>query len=263
MNPYQLALQIRKELRIITWPSGAGDVVFGTHRGVVEVLAEAPTKDQYPPRFPCCFILLGDADADDDAPGLQEQSFQLIAGVAATGTPMGSHAITGGPSRNLGKSPGRGVAEVIERVHAAIGDLTGADGASLQVLASATAGPFTVDSRNHIAFAQLTVTAWCTRALHYAAPQQLTVSGSTWTWEGAHCSDRFDFFNYVLRSVASPNYPTGPTNGTAIYTGTAATTTHSPIGGQNYGIFAQYDARKDGTADGNSDAEVVGSTSDQ
>jgi len=262
MNPAQMALQIREELQTVAWPTGSAEVVFGTHKGVVEVFADAPTEDQFPPRFPACLVIMGDGTPDDDAPQLVEYTFRLVAAASVTGSPMGSHAIVGGPSRDLGKSPNRGVAEIITRVRAAVQDLTGADGAPLQVLGESLSAPFTVGNLRHVAFAELAVSALCTSDLFYSAPQELAHDGTDWTWNGTHCSNRFDFHptaGFILRRKTG-SAPTGPTDGTSVYSGQDSTITAAAVSGDTYGIFAQYDARGDGTADGNSDASLVGTT---
>ncbi len=209
MNQAQMAQQIQHKLQTVVWPSGAGEVVFGAHKGVVEVFTGPISQDQMPPgRGPWCFIAMGSGDPDDDAPGLTEQTYQLFIGVASAGNPYGGHGLIGGPVQNLGKSPNRGVAEVMSRVLSAVGDIDGSDGASMQVTATSTNSPFFLGSMRGIPFAEVTVTAWCTSDLFYAPPQELVVTAAspdTWVWQGVHCSDRFDFLNYVLVGIDGGN----------------------------------------------------------
>lgn len=247
----------------MAWPNGAAEVVFGTHKGVVDVFAGTPTEQQFPPAFPCCMIIMGSGTHDEDAPGLLEQTFRIVIGSSATGSPLGSHALIGGPSRDLGKSPNRGTAELTERVVAAIGDLDGADGLKLQLSATATSSPFTVGKLRHIAFAELTVTALCTSDLNYAAPQEIALSGSAWTWAGGtldgpgHCSGRFDFKQYRLVEKTGFTASTSPSDGTVLQTVTAGSATQAPTAGRTYTVFADYSDRKQtGVIEGSSDPRV-------
>ncbi len=266
MNQAQMALQIRHELQKVKWLVGSQNVVFGIQKGPVTVIAGRPTVRQFPIVYPCCLIVLADGTPDDDEPELIEHSFRLITGVLAPGDPMGEHALIGGPSRDLGKSPNRGIAEVSTRVRAAVGNLNGSDGNAIQLVATAIDTPFLEGRIRHVVFDELTLRALCTSALFYKEPQEFRVAGSTWTWAGGdlggagHCAGRFDFLDYVIRRTAAPAFPQSPTAGTAVYTGTLATHTEAPISGQNYGVFARYDDRGDGVSDGNSDPEIVGST---
>lgn len=257
MNPWQMARQIKDKLTTVAWPTGSAKVVFGTKR--VLVFAGSPSEDQIPPGFPFCLVGIGAGTHDEDHPELIDQRFSLMAAVNVTGDQMGEHALTGAATSDLGESVGRGLMEVAERVRSAVQDLTGTDGAKILLSASSIGPPATLGRGRHLAFDELTLSALCTSAIHYAAPQVLGRSGTTWTWEGAHCSDRFDFKDYVLRR-ATGSTPSSPTAGTAVYTGTAATTTHTAVSGDTYVIFARYSARKGSAAEGNSSSTEVGAS---
>ena len=105
------------------------------------------------------------------------------------------------------------------------------------------------------------LSALCTSELHYAAPQQIKVASSTWTWEGSHCSDRFDFKQYRLYEHTSIMNGVGTAaSGTPTlkYTGTAATTAWGPaVTSRYYHVFADYSSRKQsGVVEGSSSVEV-------
>lgn len=254
MNPFQMALQIRHKLRTVVWPTGAGDLVFGA-RGAI-VFAGTPTEEQIPPGFPWCLVGLGTGDPDEDHPELITQTFNLITGVDVAGDPMGEHSIIGGAVANLGKSVGRGIAEVGVRVRAAVQNLTGMDGAKILLTATAIDTPTAFGRGRHLTIDEHTLTALCTSDLHYAAPQVIAHDGTDWTWTGGHCSSRFDFLQYRLVRKTGFEPGTGPSDGTTVYTGTPATFTGVATNGNTYTVFCDYNARKGSTIDGSSGVEV-------
>ncbi len=241
----------------MTWaPAGvSADAVFG-RRGV-HVFAGAPTEDQIPPGFPWALVGIDDGDHDEDHPELITQGFTIIVAAEVAGDPMGQHAIIGSSIANLGKSVGRGVLEVSERARLAIQNLTGVDGAKIMLSATSTGAVSALGNAKHIALGSLTLSALCTSQPHYAPPQELAESSDTWTWAGAHCSDRFDFIQYKLvRKTGSA--PQTVSDGTLIYTGTAATASHTPVSGDTYAIFAEYDARGTSLTAAFNDPDEVG-----
>lgn len=262
MNPFELALQIKKALQEVAWPGGDAEVVFGTQKGVVAVFAGAPGEEQFPRVFPCCLVVMGDGDPDEDEPDLIEHTFRLITGVMAPGDEMGEQSIIGGPLTNIGQSDNRGIGEVSELVRQAVGDLTGADGAAIQVVSTAIDTPFHVGRLRHVVFDETTVTALCTSALHYASPQEIAVLGSSFTWAGGdltgtgHCAGRFDFKQYrVFESAAVLTAPSG----TLKYTGTLASATITTTASKFYTAFADYNPRDvTGSIIGTSDV-IIGS----
>jgi len=265
MNPWQMAQQIKKELQAVAWPGGAAEVVFGLQAGQVRVVAGAPTEDQMPTTYPAAWIVMGDGSPDEDHPELIDQNFRIITGAQSYGDKDGEHSIIGGPSPNLGASDNRGILEIAERVRNAIGDLTGADGAKMQLVATALDTPFAVGPLSHITFDDLTVAALCTTDLNYDEPQQLVRAGTAWSWQGTHISDRFDFRRYTLGYKAGTTVDDAAATladiTTTVYQNTTAATTHTAVSGQVYSVFAEYNARSGtggSTTDGSSAGNRVG-----
>lgn len=256
MNPWQMALQIREELRTVTWPGGSTKLVFGTG---VHVFAGTPTEDQIPARFPWALVGVDGGTADESHPEFLEQSFTILIAANVAGDAIGEQALVGGPTSELGISGGRGAMELAERARSAIQNLTGADGAKVMVTAQSTGVPTLLAGRHYV-LDETTVTALCTSALHYAAPQELSHDGSTWTWEGAHCSDRFDFKQYRIYSHTSiMNGPGTAATGTPILldTVTTASFTGAATSSLFYHVFADYSARQQtGVIEGSSGVEV-------
>lgn len=254
MNPWQMAQQIKHELQLVAWTEGSESVVFG-QRGVV-IFAGSPTEEQIPAGFPWALVGVGPGSPDQDHPEFLEQQFQVVIGAEVAGDPQGEFAIIGGATAELGRSAGRGVGEIAERARSAVQALTGADGAKILLTAISTGSPVTLGRGRHLALSDLSLTALCTSQLHYAAPQQAAYSGGTWTWQGSHCSDRFDFLQYRLVEKSGSSPSASPTDGTIVYTGTDATSTATQTAGNTYTVFAEYNARGGPDAEGNSDAEI-------
>ena len=258
MNPWQMAQQLKHKLAAAVWSSGAADEVFGA-RGV-HIFSGTPTEEQIPAGFPWCMVGFGSGDADPENPEFLTQTYNILTAAEVSGDPLGEQALIGGATANPGKSVGRGVAEIAERVRATVGDLVGSDGAKILVSSVSTGSPTLIGTGRHIVLDELTVSALCTSALHYAAPQQIKRASTTWTWEGAHCSGRFDFKQYHF-GYANSAAPASPDDfDVDVYTGTAATTTHTVVGSKFYGVFAEYSSRKHSSGsfqvEGTSEAEV-------
>jgi len=259
MNPIQMALQIKHELQTATW--SGGDLVFGA-RGSVAVFAGAPTEEQIPPGFPWALVGLDSGDIDEDDPSHIMQRFSITIAAEVAGDRMGEYALIGGAAASLTKSAGRGVGEIAERVRSAVQSLTGADGASVQLSAINTGTPAILGRGRHVAMDELTLSAVCTSALYYAPPQRLRSEsvdgGDTWLWAGAHCSSRFDFLQYRLVEKAGSSPSTSPSDGTVLYTGTAAQFVAAATSGKTYTVFADYNGRGGATVEASS-AVVIGS----
>jgi len=252
-----MAQQLKYLLETVVWPSGAGDVVFGANG--VRVYAGEPTEEQIPPAFPFALVGIGSGLPDEDDPTLITQTFTVMSCVMVGGDPMGEHAVIGGPAANLGKSAGRGSAEVAERVRSALQDLTGADGAKIQTHATSMSAPSILVGR-HIVVEEQEITALCTSQLHYTAPQEIDLTGSVWTWEGGQCSARGDFKQYRLGWKGGAVPPETPGDATIVYTGTAPTTSVGATGGRAYSVFADYSSREQtGVVEGSSSGSEVGS----
>ena len=255
MNPAQMAQQIKHKLTTVAWPGGSTDVVFGLK--AVHVFAGSPTEAQIPPGFPWCLVSIESGEADEDHPEFITQNYRLISAVNVAGDPLGAHAIVGGAVSELGKSAGRGIAEIAERVRAAVGNLLGSDGAKIMLSLSSTGTPETLGDGRHLTMDSLTLTALCTSGLHYAAPQIIAHDGTDWTWTGSHCSDRFDFKQYRLVRKSGSSASTSPSDGTVVYTGTPATFTGVKTTANTYTVFADYSARKQtDVIEGSSDPEI-------
>ncbi len=229
--------------------------MFGKDR--VRVFAGSPTADHIPNAFPWCLVGIGSGDPDPDHPEFIEQTFDVIAGVSVFGDPLGEFAILGGPSGDLGASDSRGIAEIAARTRAAVADLTGA--AKILITATRIDAQRAFDSDRHLVADSHTLTGLCTSDLHYASPQSLVLTGSIWTWEGSHCSSRFDFMRYRLGFKTGTVPPETPDDATIVYTGTNPTTTQLTQAGRAYAVFTDYSSRKQtGVVEGSSSGSEVG-----
>lgn len=260
MNPLQMAQQIKAELQAIVWPDGSGQVVFGSQEGRVLVFAEGPPDpSQLSPAFPFALVIVEEGTFDEDDPTLiASQGFSVIVAAQVAGDPYGEVALIGGAQANLGTSPGKGVLELSERARAAVQDLVGSDGAKVILSGTATSRPGLISGK-HCAFADVRLTATCTSALAFAAPQQLVNSGVGQTWQGAHCSDRFDFVQYRMGWKAGSTPAETPAETTAIvYTGATAAASITTTSSRTYSVFADYNKRGGSTVENSSSGSRVG-----
>lgn len=258
MNAWQLAQQVKAELAAVTWPDGARDVVFGD-LGVFVYAGAQPDPGAIPSGFPFALVAIGDGIPDEDEPGLIVQTFEVAIAAEVTGDPHGEFAVIGGSRQNLGKSAGAGVAELEERVRAALQSLTGADGAAVVVSGAGTGAPAVVEQGRNFAFSAFRLSAVCTSAPVYAAPQAFRRDANILKWNGAHCAQRFDFLQYRVGYVAGSTPAASPADFDAtVYTGTAQEAAVTLGYGRTYSVFADYDPRGTGSVAKSSEA-VVGS----
>lgn len=256
MNPWQLAQQIKHELEQVTWPHGSGDVVFGT-RGVFVYAGAQPSEEQHPPGFPFALVTIGGGSPDADEPGLIEQQFSVVVAVEVAGDPMGEFAVIGSSRTDYGKSAGAGVAEVSERVRSVIEDLTAYDGAAVVVSGAGTGATQTMGKGRQIALEEFTVTALCTSAPRYTAPQELRLAGDTFSWVGDWCSPRFDFVQFRLGWVAGTEPVTTVADLDAIlYSGPEIEFAVAPAAGRVYQVFADYNGHGGTVPTGSSSNEL-------
>ena len=256
MNAWQLAQQLKHTLATLAWPGGAGAVVFGP-RSVFVYAGSEPDPGDVPPAFPFAAVTIDAGTPDPDEPGLIERRFVVVVAAEAAGDPLGEHAIIGSSRVNVGRSAGAGVSEVAERVHTALRSLTGADGAAVVVSAAGVSAPRTLGDGRHVAFETLTLSAWCTAAPYYAAPEQFRRVGQVLSWRGAHCSARFDFLRYHVGYVTGSTPAASPEDFAAtVYTGTALEAAATIVAGRTYSVFAEYDPRGVETAAAYSQATV-------
>jgi len=256
LNPWQMAQQLARELKLARWPHGSAGLVFGEN---VFAFAGAPAEDTMPAGFPFALVTIGSGTPDEDDPDLIRQDFSVVVVAEAAGDALGQHAIIGGARADLGNSAGAGVAEVSARARAVINRLTGADGASLIVSGSGTAAPSAVGRGRAIAAEEYRVTALCTDDEHHAPPQSFGLLGDTFSWDGSACQQRFDFLRFRVGYVAGAKPAQRPEQCAAIvYTGTNTETAVAPVPGRAYSVFADYDPRRTGSPAASSAGDAVG-----
>jgi len=244
VNGLQMAEQLKFRLATVVWPSGSGQVVFGS-RGVY-VFAGTPNEEQIPPGFPWALVSIGRGTPDREQPTLLDQPYTIVTAAEVAGDPLGEMTLIGGPlaSDGIGRSANRGVLEIAERVHACIADLTGADGAPIVVALSGPGAPSPLGKGRHCVLHEHEVRALVTTEFCYAAPQNLRVSGGTGlAWSAAHCWARYDYVDTVVVAKAG-SAPTSVSDGSIVYTDSARAGAWSgPIGTNKHSVFARYNAR--------------------
>ena len=249
-----MSQQLKAELQAVVWTGGSAEKVFGDDG--VKVFSGVPTEDQFPDGFPFCVVGLDSGVHDGDHPELIFHGFNVIGCVNTVGDQLGEFAMIGGSVEELGKSVGRGILEIDERIRSAVQNLLGSDGAKIMLSASSVGSPGLMGAGRHLAYSSLRVDAWCTSELHYASPQEIVINAGDITWVGAHCSDRFDFLQYRVFAKTGTAHSTSPSDGTLQYTGTAATFSIVAASNVTYTAFADYNARGGSSIDGSSNPEI-------
>tara|TARA_R110000803_G_scaffold51337_4_gene106227 strand:- start:10527 stop:11321 length:795 start_codon:yes stop_codon:yes gene_type:complete len=257
MNEGQMAQQIRHILATATWPESPSRLVFGER--MVFVVAGLPDEDELPGGFPFALVNIGGGTSDPDDPNLLEQSFDVLTVADVAGGRMGEQALVGGNKSSLGTSANRGVLELNGAVRNALKDLRGIDGAALQLSSTSAGSPVRLGRGRHLAIGESTFSGWITAAPSYTNPTRLAAAGSTWTWTGTQCSERFDFIQYRLGYVAGAVAAESPGDlDTIVYTGTNPTFSHSPVASKTYSVFADYGTRGGTAIDGSSNGRELG-----
>jgi hypothetical protein len=249
---------MKHELERVVWPAAGGALVFGLNSRVRILAGEPSTEDDLPRAFPWAIIVLGSGTIDGNAVNFCEHSFQVFTAAHVMGDHLGEMAVVGGAVENMTTSPNRGASELVERVHAAIGSLTGVDGARVLMSATSVGSPKSLGNNAHLVMGEIGLTALCTVQASYAPPQLLTRTTGKWTWDGSQCKARFDFLRFNLIKKAGLLPALTPEDGTSVYTGTEPESTATGAAGSTYTCFAQYDSRGNGIVEGSSDV-VLGS----
>ncbi len=239
------------------WPDSPSQRVFGS--GAVRISNDRKGAGDNL-RVPYLLIYPGNADLDEEAPGIGLHRFDLLLVCSVEGDEIGGRALEGGPrTAGQGSSFGRGLLEVEEPMMLAFENLTGADGARGAVV-PATAVAVEQDKGTTLALAwrRYTLNAWCTRARHYEPPTSFvaTKSGANVNMTWALPPTRWDFHaanspytgvsargGIVIRKAAGSTAPTSATDGSAVTVSAFATSVSDtpasfPV---SYAIFAGYD----------------------
>lgn len=249
MSPGQLAKQLRKILRDLAWSDSPAAAVFGTS---VYLLADIGDGLPEPGRLPCAYVVPMATTADEDDGGLLRVEYGIVVFAQVEGDPYGEAALVGGPSgasARAGNSQGRGLLEIEVPLLTRLALLTGADGAPVLVTPQgAPAVTALPDKRLSALYRAHKVTALCTVADEYPAPQNLTVDVSTpgqatlaWTLPAA----RFDRYSIIVNRASGATAPTTATGGTPVTvsgaTATSVTVTGLSAGVHSFAVWEAYD----------------------
>lgn len=246
MTGWQLCRQIRKILREQTWPDSPNEVVFGAR-----VYVSVAVADDQAGRigFPFALVAPGSAEQDEQSPTLELSSINVVLATAVAGDHVGEAALLGGPrgSSGSGSSRGRGLLELEEALHDAVGTLTGANGVGLRVAWRSAPEARVVAGVGYVVSRGYTLEAVTTRDRSYPAAPRLAATaagGGAVSLSWALPPDRYDRLRMILRRSSGATAPTGPTDGTGVtLSGDLATSvTDTPGAGTwSYSLFTAYD----------------------
>lgn len=216
-SPLQTIREIRATVAAATWPDGAASQVIGANAAMITAGVE--DDQDLPDRLPFALINLGAQTADEDDPGLVTQEIVLVLAASVPGHNMGEYSLIGGASGESGRwgySTNRGLLEVETVIIAAVQRLNGADGAPIEVKYGSASAPQRLKDKA-VVFRQYTLSAVCTRADEYPAPQNLVVGTPLvgqipLTWDLP--ASRFDLSSIVLRYATGATAPATIADGT-------------------------------------------------
>lgn len=246
MNTLQLCRQVKKLLQDRTWtiPNGTASAnrVF------------APSS---------VFITAG--PSDDEALGNRRTPFAMIyvmssqmvhlhemrqdigirIAVSVPGDAIGEVSMMGGNpvdgvSNPQESSRGRGLLEVGEQVLLTLAYLTKTNGVNVQLRSTSAVASVVQDGNEYVALQDYHFEAFVSDGRYYPNGSLFRVDSSgTLTWQNP--PTRFDFYRMIVRRASSTTAPAPnlPTEGTAVYSGTAETV--AGVAGYKHSLFATYD----------------------
>lgn len=254
MNAFQYARQIQKVIADQTWVDSPSEYVFGRHvtgtgTGGSVIVTDGPeAKALVELRRPLCLVTVGNNVPDEEHPDLELQEFDLILVTEVMGDDLGERVLLGGPRPSAGgqgSSRGRGLLEVEERVKAACGRLSGADGCPAALACIGSPPSQKVDTGFMVSSRKYRLRAWCTRQATFDAPTSLLATGGvgsvTLSW--ALPPARWDRRQIVLRKASGATAPASATAGTGVtLSGDLATSVVDTVlaGTWSYAVFCGY-----------------------
>jgi len=250
MNRSQMGQQIAHLLRAARWPEGDAHLLF---RDVFVGLGD-PDPSDLPDGWAWAWVSIKGGTQVDEVAGLQLARFEILFAADGTSPRYGGGAVTGGSITALGRAANRGVEEIASRVSELLDDLTVADGSPVNVQGAdgVEARPASGNDRS-VAFGRLELQATCTLAPFFTGVEELSRSGSSWTWRGAAARARWDFSRFELwtKPGTAPQYPG---DGTLLGTSSVDSLT-AAANGQVATLFATYSSRRNALRDGYSPAD--------
>jgi hypothetical protein len=258
----QILQQVKFELQSVTWDDSPGNSVFG---GTDSVKITGGVDDRLlnEIRYPAAFVVDQGSDTDPEEPCIRNRRVLVGIMLCQFGDRFGEATMIGSNrSATDGTSVSRGIMEVAERVHKAIGRLEKVDGINrLGFLESDVQPVFVRDMRVVLQkdFVMNIVHEEVTSFPPVCLLSAVGAAGSvTLTWQ--ETGPRYDSFNIHIRRVAGSSSGFPPTSGTFVADVALGTLTYVDAPGAGtftYGVWGGYDADGDGTRDHFSERDGV------
>jgi hypothetical protein len=271
LSPWQLARQIRYNLRLLAWPEAGGQLVFGA----VHCTQGLPEESAHLLRMPFCLISVNEDEADAQNPGYIKQTFTLSYAVQLPGDQYGENALIGA-NRTAGAagSSGRGILEISEVIASSLRQTQETTG--IKIISRRRTDPKAaeLDDMGYVMARQTIIEAKCTDARYYHPPLRVAGAGgvgtATITW--ADPPTRWDGVSRTLRirRAVGATPPATVTDGSQVADVARGVQTYADAiaaGTYSYTVFAGYsdsgaasnERYSDGTAaeEGISAASVV------
>lgn len=256
MNEWQLLRQAKYLLQRVTWDDGS-TLVF--HGGSVLVFPGVPEDTATETPKPAVFLWPSGGESDREAPDLVTQRIGAALMADILGDQFGETALLGAHRQSINSSRGRGLLELEEKLHDAIGRIVGADGVRLQMRARSSAQIESLGGTSHVLIRLYEFEGIVTRDRYYAPATRMTSTGGTgsttlgWTLPAA----RYDRLRVILRRASGSTAPSSATSGTGVTLASDLATgvTDSPGSGTwSYALFVAYDETGSGSPERYSEA---------
>jgi len=235
-------------IRAQTWPSGS-DPVFQSKS--VIIAPDLPEDIATQRQGPIVLISSYGGERDDEAPGIMRERIGLSLVTFVPAHDLGEAAIIGANRSSATASRGRGLLEVEETIHDAVGKVVASNGVRYQVRERsgeqlrAIGGDMLVVSRTTV------VEGYVSQDRTYAAPVRFVATGGAgqvvMTW--SRPATRYDLRRLILRRASGATPPASATAGTGVTLGgspdgvsaTGVTNSGLAAGTYSYSLFAAYD----------------------
>jgi hypothetical protein len=252
VNLWQTLRQVQALLKAQTW-DGSTKVFHPSSVLIVPDLTDEQLVSL--PGAVACIHDLG-GEQDDEMPGLSRERVGVQIATCVPSHAWGEAALIGANRAGQASSAGRGLLELEEMVHDAVGKLVGPNGQRVQFRGRSGTQTFPIEENVLVCRKTYVFEAMTTMDRSYPPAARFVATGGSgqvaMTW-GAPPS-RYDTRRMILRYAAGATAPTSATAGTGVTlggspdgSGVTSATPALAAGTYSFALFAAYDEYGTGT----------------